>query len=66
MVGALPGHPDLYGAIRRPKAQRSAISGARRAKALLAAAALAPAAAALAAAEVTAHAGGTVYLEARR
>lgn len=66
IVRALPGHPDLYSAIRRPEAQGSAISGPRRAAVLLTATALAPVAAALTAAEVGARAGGTVYLEARR
>ena len=66
MVGALPGHADLYSAIRRPEAREEAISGARRAGALTAAAALSPLAAILVAGEVAAHAGGTIYVEARR
>jgi SAM-dependent methyltransferase len=66
MVGMLPGHPDLYSAIRRVEAQDTAIAGGRRTAVLLAATALAPAAGVMAAAEIAAHAGGTVYLEARR
>jgi SAM-dependent methyltransferase len=66
MVGSLPGHPDLYSAIRRPEAQHRAMTGRRRAAALAAGTALAPLAGALTAAEVAAGAGGTVYFEARR
>jgi len=66
LVGALPGHPDLYDAIRRAEARRRPLSRAARRRALGAAVALAPVAAAGAAAEVAARRGGTVYLEARR
>ncbi len=66
IVGRLPGHPDLYSAIRRPGAQDTPIAGVRRLGVLLAATVLVPAAAALSASEIAAHAGGTVYLEARR
>jgi hypothetical protein len=66
MVGQFPGHPDLYSAIRRPEAQETTSAGARRMAVLLAAAALAPAAGLIAIAEIAAHAGGTVYVEARR
>jgi SAM-dependent methyltransferase len=66
LVGALPGHPNLYNAIRRTEARDSALAAGRRAGALLAATSLAPAAAAASAAEIGARAGGTVYLEARR
>lgn len=66
MVGALPGHCDLYGAIRRPEARENPISGARRTQALLSAVALAPVAGICSGVEVAARAGGTVYLEARR
>jgi hypothetical protein len=65
-VRRLPGHPDLYSAIRRTGAQDSEIAGSRRLAVLLAAAALAPVAAVMTAREVTARAGGTVYVEARR
>jgi hypothetical protein len=66
MVGTLPGRPDLYSAIRRPEAQNTPMTGKRRALTLGAAAMMTPAAALLTAGEVAAHAGGTVYLEARR
>lgn len=66
IVGLLPGHPDLYSAIRRPEARGRTIGGGARIALLAAATLLAPVAAALTAAEVAAHAGGTVYLEARR
>jgi hypothetical protein len=66
LVGSLPGHPDLYDAIRRPAARRNVLSRAQRGLALAAAAALAPAAAAFAAAEAALGRGGTLYVEARR
>ncbi len=66
MLGALPGHPDLYSAIRRAEAQEGAISPRRRAALLFGAAALTPAAVAATGVEVAARAGGTVYVEARR
>jgi SAM-dependent methyltransferase len=66
LVGALPGHPNLYNAIRRSEARDAAIATRRRAAALVAATVLAPVAAAMSAAEIGARAGGTVYLEARR
>jgi SAM-dependent methyltransferase len=66
IVGMLPGHPDLYSAIRQVGAQDTAITGGHRAAVLLAAVALAPLAGVLSGAEIAAHAGGTVYLEARR
>jgi SAM-dependent methyltransferase len=65
LVGALPGHPDLYDAIRRPVARARPIDGRTRAEALAAAALLLPAAASLAALEALLHRGGTVYVEAR-
>jgi SAM-dependent methyltransferase len=66
LVGALPGHPDLYSAVRRPEARQKSIHGSRRIVVLAAAAALMPVAAGFAVAEVVAGAGGTVYVEARR
>jgi SAM-dependent methyltransferase len=66
LVGALPGHPDLYSAIRRTGAQGNETSGGRRAAVLAAGVVVAPVAAALAVAEIIAGAGGTVYTEARR
>lgn len=65
-VGLLPGHPNLYDAIRRPEARSRALGAGQRAVALLVAAALAPLAAVLAGAEAACRAGGTVYVEARR
>jgi SAM-dependent methyltransferase len=66
LVGALPSHPDLYAAIRRPQARSTHASGARRAATLAIATILLPAAIALAGAEVAARAGGVVCVEARR
>ncbi len=66
LVGCLPGHPDLYSAIRRPEAQERPSAGARRLAVVLAGAALVPVAVVLSAGEIAAGAGGTVYLEARR
>jgi SAM-dependent methyltransferase len=66
LVGRLPGHPDLYSAIRRSEAQERPSTGARRAGVLLAGAALAPVALVMAIGEILAGAGGTVYVEARR
>jgi hypothetical protein len=66
MVGRLPGHPDLYDAIRRPAARRTDLSGWGRAGALATAAALLPLAVALAGLEAAAGRGGSIYVEARR
>jgi SAM-dependent methyltransferase len=66
LVGMLPGHPDLYNAIRRPEARSEEFAGPRRALALAAAGALTPVAVLVACAEAAAGAGGTVYVEARR
>ena len=66
LVGSLPGHPDLYEAIRRPEARRGTMSRARRALALAAGAILLPAAATCALLEAAMRRGGTVYVEARR
>jgi SAM-dependent methyltransferase len=65
LVGSLPGHPDLYDAIRRRAARRRPLSGGGRLTTLLAAVALLPLAAACAAVEVALRRGGTVYVEAR-
>jgi hypothetical protein len=65
-LGLLPGHPDLYDAIRRPQARRAEISAGRRAIALGTATALLPVAALCAAGEAAARRGGSVYVEARR
>ena len=66
LVGALPGRPDLYDAIRRPEARSRTLSGRRRALTLGAGAALLPVAALATTVEVAARRGGTVYVEARR
>jgi SAM-dependent methyltransferase len=66
LVGALPGHPDLYDAIRRPQARRTAMKPARRAATIAAATALAPVAIGGAAAEAAARRGGSIYVEATR
>jgi SAM-dependent methyltransferase len=65
-VGKLPGHPDLYDAIRRGEARQAAQSPALRLYALAAAAATLPLALAATVVEVTARSGGTIYIEARR
>jgi SAM-dependent methyltransferase len=66
LVGALPGHPDLYDAIRRPAARQRPLGAPARAAILAAATVASPLAAGCAAAEVAAHRGGSVYVEARR
>ena len=66
LTGALPGHPNLYAAIRRPEARDRRLSPAGRAATLAAATALLPVAATAAGAEVAAHRAGTLYVEARR
>ncbi|MEA2295460.1 MAG: hypothetical protein QOE86_3099 [Solirubrobacteraceae bacterium] len=66
LVGLLPGHPDLYDAIRRPEARRTGLRGRRRGLALAGAVALAPVAVAGAVAEVLLRRGGTVHVEAVR
>ena len=66
LTGTLPGHPDLYAAIRRPEARDRPLSPERRTTTLAAAAALFPVAAAAAGAEAAAGHGGTIYVEARK
>ena len=66
LVGLLPGHPDLYDAIRRPEARRRPLGTGQRALALAAGAVLLPLAAALTALEAAMGRGGSVYAEARR
>ena len=65
-VGRLPGHPDLYDAIRRSEARQAAHSPALRLYALGAAVIALPFALVATAVEVTARSGGTIYIEARR
>jgi hypothetical protein len=66
IVGALPSHPDLYDAIRRPEARREPLSPGRRAMTLAIAVLALPLAAACAGVEVLLRRGGTIYVEARR
>ncbi len=66
LVGALPGDPDLYGAIRQPEARDTRASAAGRAAALAAGVALSPVAVVATAAELAARRSGTTYVEARR
>src|SRR3954452_16204781 len=66
LVGALPGQPDLYDAIRRPDARRTSMTPARRAATLAAAVALAPLALAGALLEAALRRGGSIYVEATR
>jgi SAM-dependent methyltransferase len=66
LIAALPGHPDLYDAVRRPEARRRERSGPQRLVVLAAAAALAPLAVAGAAAEIALGRGGTLYVEGTR
>jgi SAM-dependent methyltransferase len=66
LVGTLPGHPDLYDAIRRPDARRAGMTGARRAATIAAGAALLPLAGAGALLEAAARRGGSLYVEATK
>lgn len=66
LVGLLPGHPDLYDAIRRPEARRAKQSSWGRGATLAAGTLLAPVAALAAAIEIAIRQSGTVYVEARR
>lgn len=66
IVGQLPGHPDLYDAIRRGEARQATQRPAFRLYALAAAVAALPLALAGAVVEVATQAGGTIYVEARR
>ena len=66
LVGALPGRPDLYEAIRRPAARSRPLRRGERPLALAAAVPLLAPAAACGAAEALARRGGSVYVEARR
>jgi SAM-dependent methyltransferase len=66
LVGLLPGHPDLYDAIRRPAAQRTRRGGLRRLATLAAGAVALPLALVLAGLEAASGRGGSVYVEARK
>jgi SAM-dependent methyltransferase len=65
-VGMLPGHPDLYDAVRRSEARQATHGPVLRLYALGAAVAALPFALAATAVEVAARSGGTMYIEARR
>jgi hypothetical protein len=65
LVALLPGHPDLYDAIRRPEARRDPDGTWPRSRTLAAGAMLAPLALLGALLEVALGRGGTVYIEAR-
>jgi SAM-dependent methyltransferase len=66
LVASLPGHPDLYDAIRRREARRRPLSAAGRAGALGLAGVLLPIASACALVEAALRRGGSIYVEARR
>jgi SAM-dependent methyltransferase len=66
LVGSLPGHPDLYDAMRRPQARRGDLRRSRSALALAAGAILLPLALTCAGIEAALRRGGTTYVEARR
>ena len=65
LVGLLPGHPNLYDAIRRRAARFAPVSRRRRLLTFAAGAALLPLALLCTAAEVALRRGGTLYVEAR-
>jgi SAM-dependent methyltransferase len=66
MVATLPGHPDLYAAIRREQARGKPTPAGVRAATLAAGVVLSPLAAAATVAELVARRSGTTYVEARR
>jgi SAM-dependent methyltransferase len=66
LVGKLPGHPDLYDAIRVDEARQASMGPGRRLYALAAAAVTLPVALIASAIEVAAHSGGSIYVLARR
>jgi hypothetical protein len=66
LVASLPGHPDLYGAIRRSPARRADLPRSRRALVVAAGGTLLPLALACAGIEAVLGRGGTTYVEARR
>jgi hypothetical protein len=65
-VGWLPGHPDLYAAIRRSEARDEALSQGQTLAALAAAVLLSPFALVASVLEVVLRKGGSVYFEARK
>jgi SAM-dependent methyltransferase len=66
LVSQLPGHPDVYDAIRRGEAQQSAQSPARRLYALAGAVSALPLSVVATGVEVAARSAGTIYVEARK
>jgi SAM-dependent methyltransferase len=66
LVGLLPGHPDLYDAVRRPEARAKPMTSPRRLLTLAAAVLLLPVALLGTIAESVSGHGGTAYVEARR
>ena len=66
IVGLLPGHPDLYHALRREQARGVHQSAPKRWFAIAAGVLASPIAAMLAGGEILARRAGTVYIEARR
>ena len=66
LVGTLPGHPDLYQALRRSTARGVQQPARTRAVAIAAAVVLVPFAMVAGLAEIVLRRGGTVYMEARR
>jgi len=66
LVAALPGHRDLYDALRLPEARLSSQSPGERRAALALGALCAPVALAGAAVEIAVRHGGSVHVEARR
>jgi SAM-dependent methyltransferase len=66
LVRQLPGHPDLYDAIRRSEAQQQAQNPARRLYALAAGAVALPFGLVGTAVELATRSGGTIYVQARR
>ncbi len=66
IVGLLPGHPNLYDAIRRREARSAPMPATIRWVTLAAAVTALPLAAVATLAEVAMKRGGTVYVEARR
>lgn len=66
LVGALPGAPSLYQALRRPGARSAPLPAPQRVIAILLGVILLPVAAVCSLVEVLARRSGTVYVEARR
>jgi SAM-dependent methyltransferase len=66
LVRQLPGHPDLYDAIRRSEAQQQAQNPARRLYALAAGVVALPFGLIGTAVELATKSGGTIYVQARR